>query len=274
LQIIDISVFGARWRVACSDNVVHDLVCRNFSELVVPTDAALGARVIRIASGPDSRWSLQREHREHVSISSTYELIYGVEKAITIEAQRYRPDLFFLHAAALTFNGHAMLLMAASGSGKSTTAWALTNRGFGYMSDELAPIDLETFEVQPYPHALCLKRAPPEPFGLPPASITTSRTLHVTTDDIPSVIRRPMPLQAIFFNRYDASSAPSVSRVTAGEAAALIYKNGLNQLAHEGAGLEAAVRIADLTACYRLTTNDLEKTANVVLDTLHTLRND
>ena len=50
-----------------------------------------------------------------------------------------------------------MLLAGASGNGKSTTAWALLHRGFQYLSDELAPLDLSAMTVHAFPHALCLK---------------------------------------------------------------------------------------------------------------------
>ena len=58
--------------------------------------------------------------------------------------------------------GH-MWVLGKTGAGKSTTAWGLLHHGFSYLSDELAPIDLETLEVLPYRHALCLKRRPPSP---------------------------------------------------------------------------------------------------------------
>jgi hypothetical protein len=46
------------------------------------------------------------------------------------------------------------MLVGESGSGKSTTAWALLHHGCCYFSDELGPVDLQTGEVYPYPHAL------------------------------------------------------------------------------------------------------------------------
>jgi len=51
-------------------------------------------------------------------------------------------------------------------------------------------------------------------------------------------------LTAIFFlRRNPAASAPSARPIRAAEAAARLYANSLNQLAHRGDGLDAAIRI-------------------------------
>jgi hypothetical protein len=47
------------------------------------------------------------------------ELLYIVEKDLTIELQKLRRDLYFLHAAALAIAQNAFLLVAPSGGGKS-----------------------------------------------------------------------------------------------------------------------------------------------------------
>jgi len=88
------------------------------------------------------------------------ELLYAAEKDLTIELQKQRSDLYFLHAAALALSDNAFLLVAPSGSDKSTTIWELMHHGFSYLSDELSPVDLTTMEVHGYPHAICFKKNP------------------------------------------------------------------------------------------------------------------
>lgn len=262
-----------RWRILCADHAATDLLRLNFAEFLCPASARQPDEWIRIEAGTATPWQLVHKDDEPLPIGNTYGLLYSVEKTLTIATQRHRPDLFFLHAAALAIDGNAVLLIASSGSGKSTTAWAMTQRGFAYLSDELAPIDLPAMTVHPYPHALCLKSIPPSPFDLPATTIVTAHTMHVPTDSMTNVCRRPTALCAVFFNRYDASaSAPSVRSMGAGEATASIYRNGLNQLAHEGAGLAAAAKIAGAVACYQLITNDLDRSCALVLETLESNR--
>ena len=272
MPTVELSVFDVPWRVHCADDHASSLLQRNFLELTCSHASTSRAQQIFVDAGTTTPWLLRREQGEPVPISNAYELLYAVEKTITIETQLQRRDLFFLHAAALTINESAVLLIAESGAGKSTTAWAMANRGFGYMSDELAPVDLNTMQVHAYPHALCLKRPPPAPFDLPSSVISTLHTLHVTTDCIPTVERKPRRLRAVFFNRYDPRAlVPGLEAISSGEAAALVYRNGLNQLAHEQAGLEGAAKIASVTPCYRLTTNDLERTCFVILEALQSV---
>ena len=48
-----------------------------------------------------------------------------LEKELTIELQKIRRELYFLHAAALSLADKAFLNRDSPGTGKSTTVWAL-----------------------------------------------------------------------------------------------------------------------------------------------------
>lgn len=198
------------------------------------------------------------------------DFLYLFEKDMTVALESIRPELFFLHAAALEYNGGIHLLVAESGGGKSTTAWALLHHGFRYASDELAPVVLESMKILTYPHALCLKSVPPAPYNLPKETLYTERTLHVPVNVLPSlVVKDVLSLQSIFFVKYHAeSTAPSIQDVTTAQAGARVYANGLNQLAHPSDGLDAAIQIARHSQCFELHTADLGMTCKLVTETL------
>ena len=151
-----------------------------------------------------------------VSASNLGDVVYRVEKALTIALQKQRPDLLFLHAAVVEWDGKAVSILAGdTGAGKSTTTWALLHHGFGYLSDELGPIDLVNLRALAYPHALCLKEPPPAPYQLSPAAMRLGRTIHTPAASLPkSLASKPLPLGAVFLLRHDPDlGAPAVCRL-------------------------------------------------------------
>jgi hypothetical protein len=192
-------------------------------------------------------------------------LLHLLEQDLVIQLQRNRPDLFFLHSAAVEWRGRAVLLAAESGAGKSTTTFGLLHQAFAYLSDELSPVDTTTLSVAPYPHALCLKQRPAA-FPLPDSTIDLGRTLHVPAAALPTrVTDSPRPLGAVFLLRYSAANArPCATQLSAAEAAARLYVTALNALAHEHHGLEAAAGIARSVPCFSLAAADLQDTCNLI----------
>ncbi len=76
------------------------------------------------------------------------------------------PGHLRLHAGAVERGGRIVLVVGESGRGKSTLTVALVQRGFAYVTDEVAIVDPETHEVRPYPKALDLDTTALELLGL------------------------------------------------------------------------------------------------------------
>ncbi len=269
MKILGLRVLEVGIRVRCADPYSYGLLLKGYSAFVTGSDAEQDLEY-SIHPLDSSGFELLFDGELAQTAEDEYDLIYYFEKHMTMEVQKRRQDLLFMHAAALEYDGRALLLVAPSGSGKSTTTWALVNSGFRYLSDELAPIHTETLRVHPYPHALCLKSDPPEPFGLPGETLRTSYTLHVPVESLPGdLCREPAPLAAVFFLRYDPEiDEPWIRPISKGEAGARIYSNALNLLAHARYGLDAAVKVAGQSRCLELVTSDLRKTCDLIKSTL------
>lgn len=238
------------FQIDCGDGVTESLVSKNFGS----GGMSLSPGISYAARKTDEGFLLEGPGDNPHSLRTDAEFLYALEKEITIEAQMRRPDLYFVHSAVLEFERNAILLIGESGAGKSTLTWALLHHGFRYLSDELAPIDLTTFEVYPYPHAICLKKAPPQPYGLPETALRTSRTIHIPVTSMPcETCIGPQPIRFLFFLKYDPSELePSIAAISQSEGAARLYSHTLNSLAHDGLGLQQAVSVAKRCECFLL----------------------
>jgi hypothetical protein len=233
-----------------------------------------GAVDLRYAVDRDSSRSaffIKRDGRELLTAPDDGTFLALFDEDVVIELQKLRRDLYFVHAAVLTSAGGAFMLVTESGGGKSTLCWALSHHEFRYLSDELGPIDLETLRVHPFTRALMLKTDPPgSSYPVPRGTLRTSRGWHVAAQDLPGgVAPDPTRLTAVFFLRRDlASRVPSVRPISAAAAAARLYANTLNALAHESDGLDAAVRVTTGVASFELVTAELAATCRLLAATL------
>lgn len=258
---IVLSVCGRTVQISCPDPEAYRLLVAGYGRMAATACASVPAISYRVERGAaEGSLCISRAGACTLISRNDSDFLFLFEKDLTIELQYQRPDLFFVHAAVVERDGKAVVLAAPSGTGKSTLTLALLHAGFRYLSDELAPFDLVTLQVMPYPHALCLKAEPPEPFKLPKEAIRTLNTIHIPTGFLPATaLSGPVPLAAMFFihRRGDAGAKALLREVGSAEAAVRLYANTLNALAHSGDGLDAAVRIVLSVPCYELDSTDL-----------------
>ncbi len=82
-------------------------------------------------------------------------LIQGIVS--TLALQRYR-FLIALHSAGVALGDHAMLLVAASGCGKTTLAGALVARGWDYLSDDMILLQHGSLAAVGVPYSFGIKQ--------------------------------------------------------------------------------------------------------------------
>lgn len=270
-ETLTFDALGVGVAIRCADAKVRRLVATHYGQLRADVPRPSLRYTIRRA---ENAWRLDRDGRAPVAATDPGQLLLDLDQDVIVRVQQARSRLYFVHAGVLASGGRGVMLVAASGGGKSTTTWALVHHGFRYLSDELAPIDLTTLTVAPYPRALTLKAPPPDTYPLPSPTVVTSRGFHVTTAALPAGVQgHPVPLAAILFLQYPRGGARAASRrISAAQAGARLYANTLNALAHRNAGLDAAIQIARQLACFELVTADLPATCAVVSTALRSLR--
>ena len=265
-KVLSLRIFGCTVQINCCDAGVYALLTANHGQMQSRKSGVPRLEYTISRRCEPSGFCIARWGGESLTAADDGELLFLLEKELTIELQKLRRDLYFLHAGALECCGRALLLVAPSGSGKSTTTWGLLHHGFRYLSDELAALDLDTLEVQPYAHAICLKRNPPAPYFLPDQAVRTASTVHIPMSQLPSgVTAEPTRVAVIFFLDYNSGRhTPALRQLSSAEAAARLFANALNPLAHPDEGLAGAARIAQTIPSFHLTSGELRLTCELM----------
>jgi hypothetical protein len=80
-------------------------------------------------------------------------LIEHFESRIISHAVRESPTHFWIHGACLCRSDEVILLIADSGTGKTTLSLGLTTRGYRLITDDIIIMDLDTFHYLPLPRS-------------------------------------------------------------------------------------------------------------------------
>jgi hypothetical protein len=244
-----------RFMLRCSSADTASLIASVFGGLATAptTDAAHREYSIEgTARGPFGVSSLGTA----LVLHTVDELLFHLDKSITIDLQHLRPDLLFVHGAGLACGGRVAVLSAPPGTGKSTLTLVARQFGLEFFSDELAPIDLHQLTVYPYPRATYLKSRPPPPHSLPSSAIDHGGRYHVPL--LPGAAPRDSAaVGALIFLRRGHERLTGLQPISAASGATQLIANTLNLLAHPAAGIDAAVALSRAVRCFELDTTDL-----------------
>jgi hypothetical protein len=269
LSALHLEACERAFRIDCFDARGRGILESVFGALVRPGPRAgrPAANLGRIEHGGGAGgWRLESARPPARALSDAADLVYEVDKDLTLALQRARPDLLFLHAAALERDGRCVVLCGPSGAGKSVTAFALLQQGFRYLSDELAPADVAGGLVHPYAHALCLKQAPPPPYRLPRETLDAGATLHVPVSALAGgAVTRPSRVAAFAFLRRDAGArASTFEPLSAAGGCARLLSCTLNALAHRDQAVDSALALASRAPVFEVVIGDLRTAADLV----------
>ena len=180
-------------------------------------------------------------------------------------------DCLLLHAAGAEARGEAFVFPGPSGAGKTTLAAGLVRSGFGYVSDEVVAVDLNTLNIRPYPKALSIDKgswgvlSDLEPSLGPELAMYAGPQWQVPAKAIsPGVIAGlcvPCYLVALCYRPGPSSELVPLSRA---EAVAVLAGNSFNFTQLGKRGLEALAEIAHRSSCYRLFVGDLEEASSLL----------
>lgn len=188
----------------------------------------------------------------------------ALETAVTKEAiSQAVGRLHLWHAAGVaSADGRVLILVAPSGTGKSTAAVHLSRSGWGYVTDETVGVTLDG-RVLPYPKPVAIVSSVPD--GPPLAGVK-----HIMSPDDLGLGRPPKALvvgRIVVLDRSETASSPTLSRMPLleGLEAVIAQSSGLVELPEPLLSTCRIIRRAG--GVYRLSYADIS-TATDLLDEL------
>jgi len=190
-------------------------------------------------------------------------LEWGLNWCVSAHCHQY----LVLHAAVVERSGHALVLPAPPGSGKSTLCAGLVNRGWRLLSDELALIDPASGEIVPLPRPVSLKNASISVIRGFAADAAIGPTVHDTLKG--SVAHMKPPVESvrraserarprwIVVPRYNAGAPLRLEPLARGRAFVHLVDSAFNYHLHGRRGFEVLAELTADSSCYELAYSDL-----------------
>lgn len=142
---------------------LRELIAWCYGKPLPPSAEPIVQFVVRVDHGPVYRRLFAPQAVFHADTQTPFApfprdhafplLEWGLNWCIATRAHQY----LMLHAGVLERDGHALILPALPGSGKSTLTAALALRGWRLFSDEFGLLDWRTGLMQPLPRPIPLK---------------------------------------------------------------------------------------------------------------------
>ncbi len=181
-----------------------------------------------------------------------------------------------LHAAAIERDGHAAILPAPPGSGKSTLCAGLVCRGWRLLSDELALVSLENHQLSAIARPISLKNQSIDLIQeYAPASVFSART-HATSKGTVAHMRAPRadvlrvdePARPawVIFPRYVAGAPASLVPRTKADAMLELSRNAFNSGIVGREGFHALADLVSDSDCYDFSYSNLDDAVAVFDD--------
>jgi len=256
--------FSVRYRHGAMERLCHPRLSametgasgRIDSELAIGSDGAL--------------WRVTVDGRETCATPCSNEAKVELMIAVLKGCHPKLEILALIHAAVVERNGKAVLLPAPSRHGKSTLTSALVDAGYGFLSDDMAVLDLHTGRVFPFPLGLSLRAGSwplvegmfPELGALPPVS-PSDEALKVVVPQGARVVCEPLPLAAVAFPVHGPERPSALRPLSMTELMVQLSAAGFWAPLHE----DGAGRLLDLLRAprrFRLEYSSLEAAVKLV----------
>jgi hypothetical protein len=184
-----------------------------------------------------------------------------VKESIRVHFMKARRDLLWMHAAAVAKDDSCILIAAPSGQGKSTISTLLTDRGWGLLSDDIAPLSISNNYVIPFPMRP-VRRVPLQ-------TVVGDDEIHtMLRESVPirkeGIRRQPARLRAIVVVTYRPDEMSSISQLPPGTGALEVLRNLTNFIDHKGQAVAGIAGLARSIPIYSLRYSNQNEAVSLV----------
>jgi hypothetical protein len=262
IEELNIEFDGQQITVRTDVPEMRDYVARTYELMLSKTNGnAIGQ--VEITHAPGGFAFRGEGDIDHTGeISGLYEYL---KYQLLVQFIRQRQDLLWLHAAAVVRNEKALIFAGPSGQGKSTLSTRLYEKGWSFMSDDIAPVRMSSNEVLPFPQS---------PFRRVGGTREVDRTTLEALEKEPvsiapeSIRREPAPIAAIVFPVYRPDARATLSPMASGNAAFELLRSYTNFVDHKESGVARASELARQIPAYQLTYSEGISAAEILNSSL------
>lgn len=253
-RTLHIAAYGARVTVTAES---RDDVCDRLAGLLPPDavgpvrdDTHVRYAVHGDAPGgpePGPRYRVTRDGTPCFEADTAQDVAARLRSLVDLDLAVHARDGLAVHAGAVAWRGHGILIPGRSRTGKSSLVAALVRLGATYYSDELAVLDDEG-RLHPYARPLCLRDE------------STGADRWIAPAELGVVGQAPVPVSLVVSTAYreDAGWEPAV--ITGARAAIPLIDNAV--LAREDPG--RTLRVASVLAPTLVTLQGARPAAQIV----------
>jgi len=213
----------------------------------------------------DGTWYLNdHETKLKRKLNHPGDLIYHLTDRIVYHLANSAKGVHCLHAAAVSYNGMAMVIPANSGAGKSSfTTWLVAN-GFDYLTDELILIDTArqiegvARPIQIKPHGFdAIQSLLVNPDQVQSGRLANAVPISSLAGTTSAVLKHDLAI--MIFPKYKTSADYQFNKLSSAEAGMALMGNHVNARNLEGHGFREMMAIIRETPCYALEYGGFDK---------------
>jgi hypothetical protein len=242
---------GLQVEVVTEVAAARDLFERTYRSMLVP-DLTARAGLIEVHETPRG-YSVNGLETLDFKQRRFEALVDYIKLDVVRQFVKARPDLLWMHGAAVEREGSALLIVGRSGQGKSTLSTRLCEAGWRFLSDDVAPIRMDADEVIPFPQSAFRRVYPGHEIG-------ADETGFLSKEEVPlpdsALHLNPAPIRAVVFPSFKHGASSGMEQLSPGNAAIEFMANCFNFDDHQATAVARIARLAELIPMYRLTYGD------------------